>query len=423
VIDAMQRLRDTDPVPRGVSTGWRATAEGAAARARAELAEPVPSLHRQPRRWVSLTVAAVMVLGLVTTILWVRSSDDPVAPSTATLVNRLAHGRWKEIDADPARDLENATTVWTGKELIVWGDRGFVASEGTAYDPARGRWRSLPPSPLGVRTGAVVLWLGDEMLVWGGGNIAESRLAPNTDGALYSPATDTWRRVAPAPFGPARADNGAITAVWTGRELVATNPLAPQGPAAAEYVPDDDTWVAVPDPPVSLAGKASLNAIWTGREVVYLVSSGTVADRAVLAFDPERHTWTTSSSPFASGAFGTAGLVRDGDTAAAIEWHATSAQVGAELRWARRQIPPKPWVPGREPFHHPSICAIEASPIPRGTAVFCDVHHLVGLDFVDGAWHPFPPPPGRLPPSVAWTGRELLALSGNRLLALMPSPR
>jgi hypothetical protein len=269
----------------------------------------------------------------------------------------------------------------------------------------------------------VVRWLGDEMLVWGGFDIAESRLAPSTDGALYSPATDTWRRVAPSSFGPPRADLGPATAVWTGRELVVTNPLAPQGPAAAAYVPDDDMWVAVPDPPVSLAGHDVLSAIWTGREVVYLVSSGTIADRAALAFDPERRTWSTSSSPFASGAFGTAGLVREGRTAAAIEWHSTGPQVDAELRWSLRQTPPKPWVPGRESLHHPSICSIEASPIPRGAAVFCDVYHLVGLDFVDGSWHRFPRPPGPLPRSVAWTGRQLLAFTGDHLLSLLPAPR
>jgi hypothetical protein len=363
------------------------------------------------------------VLGLVAAILVVRSSSDPVASSTATLVDRLAHGTWKEVGSGPTRNLQNTTTIWTGKELIVWGDRPGETSEGAAYNPVTRKWRRLAPFPLGLRTGAIVRWLGDEMMVWGGADPGQSWVFPPSDGAIYSPATDSWRRTAWGPFGPSRVDNGAITAVWTGRELVATNPLAPQGPAAAAYLPGDDTWVALPDPPVSLAGKDSLNAIWTGREVVYLVSSGTSADRAALAFDPGHRTWTTSSSPFESGAFGTAGLVRDGHAAVAVQWNATPAQVDGALRWARRQIAQKPWVPGRQPLRHPAICSIEASPIPRGAAVFCDVYHLVGLDFVDGSWHRFPRPPGPLPRSVAWTGHQLLALSDGRLLVLVPRDR
>jgi hypothetical protein len=380
--------------------------------------EPQPGRRRQ---WLSTAIAAVVVLGIVAALLVTRGSDDTVPPTTSSVVDRLARGTWREIDAGPARGLENVTTIWTGHEVIVWGDRGSETSEGAAYDPSTGKWRKLAPSGLGLRPGAVVRWLGDMMLVWGGWDPAESRLVPSTDVAAYTPTTDTWRRISGAPFGPSRPDLGATTAVWTGRLLIMTNPLAPQGPAATAYDPKFNSWVSVPDPPVSLANNESLRAVWTGHEVVYVVPSGTIADRRALSFDPERHSWTEFSPPFPVSTFGTAGLVRAGDSAAALEWNATAPAVDAELRWSRYQVPPKPWVPGSQPFRHPSICAIEASPIPRGAAVFCSVTEVVGLDLANNSWRRFPAPPAHLSRSMTWTGKSLVAFSGDDLLLLDPA--
>ena len=168
-----------------------------------------------------------------------------------------------------------------------------------------------------------------------------------------------------------------------------------------------------PAPPIRLSGNESTRAVWTGRDVVYVVPSGVIADRAALAFDPELHTWVRFEAPFLPGSFGTVGLVRAGDTAAALEWNAKVPHVDAELRWSRRQVPPAPWVPGPRALRHPSICSIEASPVPGGAVVSCDVGNLVGIDFTTGTWSTFPRPPRRLLRSAVWTGHQLSAFDGQ----------
>lgn len=411
--DVIERLRAANPVPRDLSTGWSHRAEGRAVRSRPRAVELEPQPGRR-RQWLSAAVAAAVVLGLVAAVLVTRGSDDSVKLTTASVVDRLARGTWKEIDAGPARGLENVTTMWTGREVIVWGDRGSETSDGAAYDPSTRKWRELAPSPLGLRTNAVVRWLGDEMMVWGGWDPAEFRLAPATDGALYAPETDTWRRLAPAPFGPPRADLGAISAVWTGAELVATNPLAPQGPAAAVYYPRQNVWGSVPDPPVSLAGNDAIRATWTGRSVVYVVPSGSLAARAAVAFDPRNRTWRDLEAPFPTGIYAAVGLVRDGHTAASLQWNTD------DLEWVRLDSRGR-WQSGGPTLTHPFICDVEASPVSRGAVVACDRGHLIGLDLRDGTWHRFPVAPDPLPDSVTWTGRELFAFSESQLLALEPA--
>jgi hypothetical protein len=407
----MDELRAANPVPRNLSSGWSSSAEGRASRDGSTRFEP-----SRRRRLPAALAAAVLVIALAASVALLRSgaSDDPTAPSSASVVDRLARGTWSEIDAGPARGLENVTTIWTGHEVIVWGDRENE-SAGAAYNPETGKWRTLASSGLGLRRGAVVRWLGDVMLVWGGWDPAESRITPATDIAAYTPATDTWRRLGSAPFGPPRADLGAVTAVWTGSLLVMTNPLAPQGPAATAYDPKFNSWVSVPDPPVSLTGNDSLGAAWSGRQVVYTFANQP-GGRDSVAYDPARRTWQ-GFSDLSVGFVAASDVVRDSDGVVSVSLEAD--ELGARRLGQRVRA----WTPFGRELPHPRSCDLVATPVARGAAIWCDGRHVVGLGLRTARWRPLPPSPASVSPSMVWTGRSLVGFSGAQLLVLRPARR
>ncbi len=103
--------------------------------------------------------------------------------------------------------------VWTGTEFFVWGgDDGGRFDDGALYNPATNTWRDVAtdgrPS---ARAGFHAYWIGAEVLVYGGedgGTIRQS-------GGLFNPATDTWRAV---PTRPTAALHDA--SIWTGSQLV-----------------------------------------------------------------------------------------------------------------------------------------------------------------------------------------------------------
>ncbi len=52
--------------------------------------------------------------------------------------------------------------VWGG---LMSGERSW--NDGALFEPASGKWRMLPPSPLSPRAPVAVVWTGSEVLVWG----------------------------------------------------------------------------------------------------------------------------------------------------------------------------------------------------------------------------------------------------------------
>jgi hypothetical protein len=178
-------------------------------------------------------------------------------------------------------------SAWTGREFLIWGGtdlntypyEGFV--DGAAFDPVTGRWRTLPPAPIEGRA-PMSVWTGKELIVWG----TTARVTPRPrDGAAYDPATNTWRRIADAPI---ELTDG--TAVWTGEEMIVFGAALHGGNASetetaigAAYDPVQDTWRALP--PSELSPQAS-TAAWSGSEMIawdYL--NGTAA------YDPVADRW------------------------------------------------------------------------------------------------------------------------------------
>jgi len=124
---------------------------------------------------------------------------------------------WRHIPQAPILPWHSQTATWTGREMLVWGNRGGSAEPvgSAAYDPVEDRWRELPEAPLGRLESTGSAWTGSELLVWGSRALDEP--LGQVEVAAYDPATDTWRKVASPPLSGPRF---YLSAQWTGERLV-----------------------------------------------------------------------------------------------------------------------------------------------------------------------------------------------------------
>lgn len=237
---------------------------------------------------------------------------------------------WRKL-SPPARTsgFMHLSSVWTGKEMLVWG-------QGTrlAYNPAENRWRQLPGSPLlRIHDGfGAVAWTGKELLGWGGGCCGDAF----SDGVAYNPATNKWRALPKAPLRGAQQPLG----VWTGTEYVVLTPS--QG---AAYNPARNSWRRIARPPQS-----SETVVWSGTSVLV-----TTASRAAASYDPRRNRWQKLPTVPA----GRAGAVAVWDGARLLLWG--GARGGASL------------IPGAKKWslfaHGPLPTRLESSAVWTGSSL------------------------------------------------------
>lgn len=182
------------------------------------------------------------------------------------------------------------TAVWTGSVMVVWGGATtgpMPLNTGGRFNPiAGGSWHSTNagagsgvPTP---RTEHSAVWTGTEMIVWGG----IDGLGVTNTGARYNPTTNTWKAMADAPIALA-----GHTAVWTGSEMIVWggvtigNFLTQQG---ARYNPTTNTWklIATNNAPLPTTDHS---AVWTGSEMI--VWGGTSGSNRGHAYRPASDTW------------------------------------------------------------------------------------------------------------------------------------
>lgn len=110
---------------------------------------------------------------------------------------------WDVTAASPLTARERVAAVWmpTVKKMFVWGGDNATTtlSDGALYEPNTFKWSTLPAAPISARWAADAFWTGKEVLIWGGQTATTSGAGAN-DGALYDPATNTWRAIAAAPI-------------------------------------------------------------------------------------------------------------------------------------------------------------------------------------------------------------------------------
>jgi hypothetical protein len=201
-------------------------------------------------------------------------------------------GAWQPISTTGAPSAGGShTSVWTGTEMIVWGDRYSLAEPqlGARYSPATDTWTAMTnvgaPSE---RVGHVAVWTGNEMIVWGGTSPGSS-VDFRADGARYDPATDIWRPV--SAVGAPTPSHGAM-AVWTGTEMLVFG-----AGTNARYDPATDSWAPITanGAPVGTVG---MSAIWTGSRMIVWGGSQAFSCPALEgcssaggAYDPATDTW------------------------------------------------------------------------------------------------------------------------------------
>jgi hypothetical protein len=256
--------------------------------------------------------------------------SPPGCGSPEGTASALAAGRWSSIPGGPLSPRHDETYVWTGSALIIWGGvttgggLQIALSDGAAYNPSTRTWRLLPSSPLSGRANASAVWTGTEVIIWGGEGIGiygtpSGKL--NAEGASYTPSTNTWKLL---PDAPIESRNDA-TLIWTGRQMIAFAGQDAGGnavPNGAVYDPESGSWNALPTfprphpavPGLSLVPLGA-TAVWTGDELLAWVSydvrlSSTRSSVATMGavLHPGSATWdllTKSSSNLSNDALNT----------------------------------------------------------------------------------------------------------------------
>jgi len=196
-------------------------------------------------------------------------------------------GSWRRLPVAPiAPDFNYRTSVWTGKEMLVFGRDQQTALDANgspyatsrvnvaaAYDPRKDTWRTLdPPRATSGFMGLSSVWTGKEMLVWGQG----TREA-------FNPVTNTWR---PLPGSRLLSiHDGFAAVVWTGRELIGWGGGC-CGDAFSDgvaYSAVKNTWRALPRAP--LPGSQHPLSVWTGRRMIVIVGV------QAASYDPAANKW------------------------------------------------------------------------------------------------------------------------------------
>jgi hypothetical protein len=211
-----------------------------------------------------------------------------------------ATDRWRTIATSPLAPRTDAVTAWTGSKLIVWGGVGIddgaaPLDDGALYDPVADEWYPMASLAGGGRqaSGTAAVWAGRELLIWGGG------VGPN-DGAAYDPTADSWRPLPVAPIEWRDSPAG----VWTGSELIAwggsrtVDGVVGNVADGAAYSPTSDEWRTLPPAPMQAA---VVDAAWTGARAVF--TPGYSGDPAGVPFahatggvyDPATDSWTPAN--------------------------------------------------------------------------------------------------------------------------------
>jgi len=181
------------------------------------------SSRSQTRRWGRMVPAwayglgaliLVLVVALGVNLLLAGDQNEVVEPTPTTtpdFFTDIAPGEFVELPDWPLSERTSPPMVWTGAELIVWGDGIYgLAGDGAAFDLAKGTWRVIAEAPISPRSEPAVVWTGTEMIVLEGIN-------GTNKGGAYNPATDTWRSIATPP---GRSVTPYPQAVWTGTEAI-----------------------------------------------------------------------------------------------------------------------------------------------------------------------------------------------------------
>jgi hypothetical protein len=361
----------------------------------------------------------------------VAAADTPACPHACAGGRRCERGacvpHWLPILAtEGINDAPRVGhfSVWTGREVLVWGGRGPGAAtssfgDGIRFDPQTGELRAMSriDAPTArFQEGDTAVWTGHEMLVLGGRN-AQGLLR---DVSGYSPSLDRWRVLSSA--GAARAP---LTALATGGEVLVLDRTA-AGVEALRLLPGG---FSAPAGVAATAIRAGHSALWTGAEVI--VWGGADESDEVRAdgyrYVPTRARWRA---------------VRDAGRAHARRAHTavwSSSEMlvfGGQDRGGHALASPVSYVPALDAwrplreadapvarFGHVAVWTGDAMLVWGGRSDDALLPNGAAYDPWDDVWTPLPPVPvdqvgdgapgARAFSAAVWTGAELIVLAGE----------
>lgn len=217
---------------------------------------------------------------------------------------------WVETSTPPGgfSPREQAAYVSIGNQLFIWGglnESGTALDSGALYDPRTDSWTTVstedPPSP---RSNATAVWTGAEVVVWGGFDPGTDQALD--DGGIYDPVDDVW-----IPMAAASVARSAPVATYGQDHVMFWGGWDDNGEPVAGiilYSPDTDNWQA--DDAINDPGALNDAAAAGGQQTFWLfggrdesnMASGDGAYYSLNSFD-----WRDlSSSPLSDrwGAFG-----------------------------------------------------------------------------------------------------------------------
>jgi N-acetylneuraminic acid mutarotase len=207
--------------------------------------------------------------------------------------------KWVALPDPPAgfTARSGAAAVRCGSRIFIWGGRGNDGKgldTGAIYDPATDSWQEVAPVGHGFagRVDATAVWTGQNVVVWGGVDASNDK-SMFVDGAAYDPASDSWRLIAEPQTTEGRKQT---VGTWTGTRVMFWGGIRSNGQASAFhdlYDPNSDTWTTEPDASAGrLMGAATS---WSGS-IFYVcggsASKGSVSDKA-YAYDAREGAWST----------------------------------------------------------------------------------------------------------------------------------
>jgi hypothetical protein len=237
-------------------------------------------------------------------VVWGGSPDDSTGLATGGVFRpptKSAPASWTPTSPVGAPfPRMQATAVWTGAYMIVWGGRtgSTYYGDGARYDPATNTWSPMATANApSARVNHTAVWDGTRMLVFGGSDSAGDEL--NT-GGRYDPMTDTWQPMAAAP-----SYRQLHSAVWNdvnellwiyggyGDAGANGNVYLPAGsePGGRSYNPVTDVWDQL-----NVAGEPSARAqhtaVWDGSRMIVFGGTDNSGDLS-SGFKLEGNSWNT----------------------------------------------------------------------------------------------------------------------------------
>lgn len=219
---------------------------------------------------------------------WVHARDAGVAQDRQLAVRGSRRWRQRECVDRPAN----------GRLVRQLSRR----SRGAVYNPHTNIWRRLPNGPLGVREGYASVWTGKELLIFGG-HAGDGIATPTA--AAVNPQTGSWQRLPTldAVKGLAVA-NGAV---WDGREAFVSGDLYHHdrfaGPILLAFSPETDKVreIDLAKAPIAPNQRSQLDPVgWSGTEVVFW--TGAVSSSSlVVRYNPASGRWKKASAAPCTG--------------------------------------------------------------------------------------------------------------------------